>query len=375
VVTLISEDLIRRLASVKSQGSPVVSLYLDIDGRRYPRYEDCELRAERMVKRAVARDAANGHVVSPADVGRIGEVVRHGVDRSRTRGLAIFSCASAGLWEFLELPVSVRDQLVVNKSAHVRQLETIADESKTFGLLIADKQRARMFVFDLGQLVDKSELFDALPRGDDTMGDRDRGHQRHTLEAAAAHQHLRRAAQVAFEVYKQHPFDHLIIGAPDEIAHELERDLHSYLRERIAARVSVPTNASEAVIRRAALQVEEDVERRMRGALVDRIREQAGAGTGAVTGLDKVLAALTERRVDTLVVSDGFELEGWRCPSCESLATRGRRCPLCDGEMELVADVIEEAIEEAVNQHCHVVVCSDNPDLDVMGRVGALLRY
>lgn len=373
-MTLISEDLIRRLASVKSQDSPVVSLYLDVDGRRYPRYEDCELRADRMVKRAAARNGVNGHVMAPEDVGRIGAQLKRGVDRSRTRGLAIFSCASAGLWECVQLPMAVRDQLVVNKTPHVRQLELMVDESTRFGLLIADKQRARMFVFELGVLVDKSELFDALPRGDDTMGDRDRGHQRHTFEAAA-HQHLRRAAHVAFEVFKQRPFDHLIIGAPDEIARELEHDLHTYLRERIAARVSVPTNASEAVLRQAALEVEAGVERRLRAELVDKIREQSGAGSGAVAGLEKTLGALTERRVDTLVVSDGFETEGWRCPSCGNLATRGRRCAVCDREMELVDDVVEEAIEEAVNQHCRIVVAADNPDLDVMGRIGGLLRF
>ena len=29
----------------------------------------------------------------------------------------------------------------------------------------------------------------------------------------------------------------------------------------------------------------------------------------------------------------------------------------------------------ALAQSCHVEICVDNPDLDVMGRIGALLRY
>jgi hypothetical protein len=37
--------------------------------------------------------------------------------------------------------------------------------------------------------------------------------------------------------------------------------------------------------------------------------------------------------------------------------------------------VVEEAIEEALRQHCHVEICVDNADLDVLGRIGALLRY
>jgi hypothetical protein len=40
-----------------------------------------------------------------------------------------------------------------------------------------------------------------------------------------------------------------------------------------------------------------------------------------------------------------------------------------------VTDVVEEAIEEALAQSCEVEVCVGNADLDVLGQIGALLRY
>ena len=43
--------------------------------------------------------------------------------------------------------------------------------------------------------------------------------------------------------------------------------------------------------------------------------------------------------------------------------------------MTVVDDVIEEAIEEALAQSCDVEICEGNADLDVLGRIGALLRY
>jgi hypothetical protein len=43
--------------------------------------------------------------------------------------------------------------------------------------------------------------------------------------------------------------------------------------------------------------------------------------------------------------------------------------------MDQVEDVVEVAMEEALAQACRVSVCRDNADLDVLGRVGALLRY
>lgn len=370
MVTL-SQDAIRSLAAFRGDRDPVVTLYLDVDGRRHVRPKDYERQLDHLLRDA--REHGNG--TTPAeDLRRIEAHVKAGVDRSHTRGLAIFSCAGQGLWEVIELPVPVRNQLVVNQAPQVKQLETIVDSYERFGVLLVDKQRARMFVFELGELVDKSELFDQLPRHDDDHGGWEKDHVRdHT--AAQAHHHLRRAAQVAFSVFQERPFEHLIIAAPDEIAPEVERELHSYLQDRIAARLTLAVNASEPAIRAAALQVEEQVERAKEAALVKRLREAVGSGNGGVSGLDGVLAALVERRVDTLIMSDGFEAPGWRCDPCRFLAVKGPKCPLCAAEMDHAPDVVEEAVEEALAQSCRVAVCVGNADLDVHGRIGALLRF
>ncbi|MBW3650847.1 MAG: hypothetical protein KY458_09800 [Actinobacteria bacterium] len=369
----LNQEAIRSLASFKSVPErPVVSVYLDVDGRRWPRFADCESRLERLVRDADDRVSVERTSASE-DLRRVLNHVRGGLDRTRTRGLAVFASADE-LWEVFELPVRVKDQVVVNQSPHVRQLERVVDTYPGFGVLLADRQRARMFVYELNQLVDRSELFDELPRHPDDAGDRDRGHERSRLEAAA-HQHLKRAAHIAFEVWKQHPFDHLILAAAPELVNELEANLHSYLKDRVAARINVPAGASEPEITASAMVVEEQVERGREAAVVDRLRSAAAAGRGAVVGLPAVLSALAERRVESLVVSDGYEVAGWRCGGCSQLAAKGRTCTVCGQEMELVEDVIEEAVEDALLQSCHVEVCVDNADLDVIGRIGALLRF
>jgi hypothetical protein len=43
--------------------------------------------------------------------------------------------------------------------------------------------------------------------------------------------------------------------------------------------------------------------------------------------------------------------------------------------MEQTSDVVEYAIEHAVTHACRVEVCLENADLDVLGGIGALLRY
>ncbi|HEX2039074.1 MAG TPA: hypothetical protein VHF47_04985 [Acidimicrobiales bacterium] len=371
-MTALTQETVRSLAGFKGEDGPVVSLYLDVDGRRYVRPRDYEVHLEALLRQAAGR--VDGDAATAAQLQRIESFVKAGVDRSRTRGLAVFSCRSPELWEVIHLPVPVRNQLVVNTGPHVRQLEAVLDEYERFAVLLADKQRARLFVFELGELVEKSELFDRLPRHEDDRGDRSRDDVRdHSAEAA--HQHLRRAAQVAFEMFKAQPFEHLILGAPEEIAKEVERELHSYLRDRIRARLSIPVGASEAAVRQAALDVEQQVERAKEAELVERLRNAVGARAGGVAGLAGTVAALTERRVDTLLVSEGYEAPGWRCHSCSHVALKGRACPVCGREMQQVDDVVEEAVDEALAQSCRVAVVVGNADLDVMGRIGALLRF
>jgi peptide chain release factor subunit 1 len=371
-VVAITEEAIRSLAGFKGEGAPVTSCYVDVDGSRYVRWQDVVHSVQPLLREAQARYGSDGSVA--ADLERIGELVRGGVDRGRTRGLAIFSCSADDFWRVVELPVPVRNQVVVNHSPAVRQLEVVVDEFERFGLLLADRQRARVLVYELGELVESDELFDALPRDEDhDTSRRPEKTQSHRAESVLIH--LRHAAEAAFRVFQDRGFERLVIGAPDDIANELEAVLHPYLRERVEARCAISVGASDEEIRGAALAVEAEVERRKEAEAVARLRDEVGAGRRGVAGLDDTLRALVERRVETLLVSSGFAHEGWRCPACAYIGRVGRTCPVCSAAMTAVDDVVEEAIEEALTQSCEVEVCEGNADLDVLGRIGALLRY
>jgi peptide subunit release factor 1 (eRF1) len=371
-VPVIAEDVIRSLVGFRGERAPVTTCYLDVDGRRYVRHQDLEHEVNALLHEA--RGRANGDVSVRRDLHRIEELVKGGIDRSRTRGLAIFACSAHDLWEVIALPVPVQNRVVINHMPAVGQLEAVLEESTALGVLLADKQRARMLVFELGDLVDHSELFDELPRDYDTRGDRDQGDVAHHLDALK-HQHLRHAADVALAVFQSAAFHHLVVAGPDEITTELESLLHPYLRDRLFGRLHVSVSAGLDEIRSAAVEVEHKIERQKEAAVVARLREAVATGRRGVAGLGPVLAALGEHRAERMLVSQGYREAGWRCSPCGALALVGRTCGRCGAEMEALDDVVEEAIDEALSQSCRVEICVGNADLDVLGRVGALLRY
>lgn len=368
----ITEREIRELASFRGEDAPVTSCYLDVDGRRHVRHQDVVRELDLVLRDA--RSQVNGDQSVAADLHRIEEFVKGGIDRARTRGLVMFSCSAHDFWRVIELPVMVRSQVVVNHTPSVGQLEVLVDEYERFGLLLVDRQQVRMFVFELGELVESTTAFDQLPRGDDDdhsfTKDQVRDHA-----AALTRRHLRHAGEVAFAAFQEQEFQRLVLGVADDMAAELESVLHPYLRERVVAHCVIPLSASAEEIRVAALEVEADVERRQEAELVARLREAVGSGRRGVAGVDATLKALVERRVEILLVSFGYTEIGWRCGSCGWLGRLGRGCPVCEREMLQVDDIVEEAVEDALAQSCKVEVCVGNADLDVMGCIGALLRY
>jgi peptide subunit release factor 1 (eRF1) len=371
-VPVIAEDVIRSLVGFRGERAPVTSCYLDVDGRRYVRHQDLEHEVNLLLHDA--RSRANGDASVRRDLDRIEEFVKGGIDRSHTRGLAIFACSAHELWEVIALPVPVASRVVINHMPAVGQLEAVLEESTALGVLLADKQRARMFVFELGDLVDHSELFDELLRDYDTRGDRDQGDVAHHRDALK-HQHLRHAADVALAVFQKATFHHLVVAGPDEITSELESLLHPYLRDRLYGRVHVAVSAGLEEIRTVAMDVEHKIERSREAEWVARLREAVATDRRGVGGLGPVLAALGEHRAQRLLVSQGYREAGWRCAPCGALAIVGRICGRCSSEMEAIDDVVEEAIDQALSQSCRVEICVGNADLDVLGRIGALLRY
>jgi len=379
-VAVLSAELVQRLARWKGSADPVVSLFLNVDGRQRPRTEDYQAPFELLLKQCAAKGNAER---ASADLARIEQYVTTEFQRGKNRGIVVFS-SGEDLWEVVELPVAVEDYLVVNQSPHVRQLETILDNHERIGVLLTDKQRARLLVVHFDKVISRQEIIDPLPRHDDDKGDWGKDHVK-AHSNVIGRQHLRHAAQAMFELHKESPFERLVLCAAEETAPDVIRDLHAYLRAKLIGQCNLPVGSSDDDVIAAANEYSRKAERAQESQYVSRLRAgvaknlAAGRSNGnseeAVAGIEHTLKAVFEKRVDTLLVSEGYATEGWRCGGCNFIATMGRKCAMCGTDMVLVEDVVEEAVEDALAQKCRVEFCADNADLDVLGRIGALLRF
>ncbi len=98
-------------------------------------------------------------------------------------------------------------------------------------------------------------------------------------------------------------------------------------------------------------------------------------GANAVFGLDDTLQAVSDRRVEALIISDGFRHHGYIDEPTGFVVSNLARSPLAESELAEVEDVIDAAVAQTVAQGGHIEIIADNPTLENAGRIGAILRY
>lgn len=380
-MTVLDRQTLRKLAEWNTNGFPVVSLYLDVDGRRFPKRADYLARAEHLGRRgheAAKRmeDREHGRSVH-RDAKRMWDFVNDEFDRKGgVRGLALFGCWRMGLWEELPLPARAPERIVIGGRPYLLPLEAMLERSEAVCAALVDREKARLFVSALDRIEEVSDVLDEVPGRHDQGGWSQARFQRHIKEHVQ--RHLKHVAEVLLGLFQRRRYERLMLSGPDEIVAELERELHDYVRRTIVARASLPVVASAGDVLEKIRGLEEDLERGREEEAVRRLSAEIDGRSGrAVAGMEDTIAALEEGRVDTLIVGADLEAAGVRCPSCGHLADRGRACPACGTTMEETLDLVEEAVESALRRRCRVEVLPQGPadDLAPLGGIGALLRF
>jgi peptide subunit release factor 1 (eRF1) len=148
------------------------------------------------------------------------------------------------------------------------------------------------------------------------------------------------------------------------------------MRDIVIGSFSIDPLAPESEVQARSMDLIEEVAKRREAELVDDMIAGWKRGMGAVAGISDTVAALQEHRVGTLLVSAGYEAEGYRCKSCRYLMlTKRDECPLCGAAVASVEDLVETLTHRALEQGVEVEIVRGSEQLEKAGSVGGLLRY
>ena len=87
----------------------------------------------------------------PEDVAAIENYFNREFDWSG-KSVAVFSCASQGFFRAYSLAIPVHSRVRIGNQPHVKPLANLLDYYGGYGVVLVDKQGARLFSFHLGEL-------------------------------------------------------------------------------------------------------------------------------------------------------------------------------------------------------------------------------
>jgi peptide subunit release factor 1 (eRF1) len=284
-------------------------------------------------------------------------------------------CSGAGdLFEVIRLPRSVQSEVVISDSPFIEPLVDLI--SGTWCILLCNRRTARVFRGSSDRIEEVARVTsEDVPSQTDAGGWSQLNYERGQDEAV--HRHLKRVADLLHRRFRRARFDHLLVGSPEELTSEVERMLHPDVAQRLAGRLTIDVeNTTGDAVFAAARPLIEDHERTAEREALDRLKQGVGAGGRGVAGLEDALGVLNERRVETLLIEERFQMPGRVCPQCGSLyAENVTTCPADETPTDPCADIVEEAVELAVSQAADVIIARHHDDLEQMGGVGAVLRF
>jgi peptide chain release factor subunit 1 len=311
------------------------------------------------------------------DLDRIEAFFQHPANLSGGRGIAVF--AARGLFRVVQLPYVLKSRVMVDRTPVVGELVALVEAGTRLLAVAADRRSARFF--DVG--LDGVAELDGLAAPAATRGARfhpERGaapgvgeYRFHNRIREERHRHLAHVADVVAAHLRARPFDGLVVGGIGVDASALLPHLSQPLRSKVLGVLRLaPRRVSAAEIRDRALELLADGAQRAAAEAVAELESLRGSGW-VTESVEPTLRALSRGQVRTLVVDADALVTGYRC-SASGRLTESPAAARAEGEPLPIADLLDDAIEEALRQRARVAVVHGEPARR-FDRLAAVLRF
>lgn len=353
-------EVMTRLDAIPQGAGLVSSCYLKLEPRDKTRGKYL-IKMKNRVRQAVAdlakRPLSHGDRESVSgDLERILHYVEDPGRLPQARGVALFACGRAGVFESIALPQVYRSRLVVAEGPAVRELVALEQEFGTILVAACDRSGARFFEVMAFGIVELPGITSPAARTEKFHGDRqiihgavsggpgERAHHGRIREEK--HRHYAHVADTVLRIHSQRPLSGLVVAGIGVDAAALVPHLHTYLHDLLFGVVRLnPKHATPAEVREAALALREERERAWERAHAEAVKD--GGATGwAVNGIEATEQALERGQVRTLL-ADGLDDD----------------------------PRIDDAVEEAMAQRAQVDVLQDDRARKSVKGLAALLRF
>jgi peptide chain release factor subunit 1 len=366
---MLSENDLRELLDFNAS-EPVLSVYLNTDPSE-GNADTHKLRLRSMIK----------EINLTNDVAEIERFFDNEYNWSG-RGVAVFSCNPKNYFRAYPLAVPVRNLVHISDRPSVKPLATLMDNYGGYGVVLVDKQGARLFHFHMGELREQEGVLGETVKrtkhggGSSAVPGRRGETSANRSVDEVVDRNMKETVDFAVHFFETKHVRRILVGGTDENAKSFCNLLPKSWHSLVMGTFPMSMTASLNEVRNRALELGMQAEAEREKRMVERLITQAAKGSLAVTGLEETLTALNEGRVQTLMVSEGYRKNAFRCKSTGWLTTKPEEmCSEGEEDIEKVYDVVDTAINQVMRGGGDVEMVMTSPELEKAGSIGAFLRY
>jgi peptide chain release factor subunit 1 len=370
------DDLLNRLAAFTPTSLPVISLYLNTQPDQHGR-----ANFEPFVRKEFRARARSYPLRSPQrqsferDAARIEKYLRDEL-RPSTNGLAVFACAGADdFFEAAQVDAPIEEhRLYVYHQPHLYPLARLSDQYRRYAALIADTNSARLFVFGLGERLDKEGLQNTKVSRTSVGGWSQARYQRH-IENYHLH-HAKEIVEALDRVVRDENIEHIVLAGDEVIIPILRDQLPQHLAKKVIDVLRLDITTPEHEVLRATLEAMREQDATDDAEKVGQLLDEYRAGGLAVVGAHDALAALASGQVDELFLSSSLEeIHDDQEEVGEPLVPGAPAGAEDAGKGTRTVMMADELVTRARQTGARIIFIEAAALLGDVGGVGATLRY
>jgi stalled ribosome rescue protein Dom34 len=374
--TKLPDQLLDRLLNFEPTPAPVISLYLDARVNEHGQRTFMPFVRKQLNERVKSYEVQSEERQSfEEDFVRIMRYLEHEVSDT-VQGLAVFACSAANDWfevgDF-EAPFE-RNRVFISDRPHVYPLARLTDQYRRYAVVLADTNRAQIFVFAAGRALDRQEVQNVKTKHAKVGGWSQARYQRH--EENYHLQHAKEVVEMLEKIVRDEDIEHIVLAGDEAVVIPLLREqMPKTIEEKIIDALSLAIDTPEHELLEESLTAFRRHDSLTDMEKVQRLLNEYRADDLGVAGVPETLAALSNGQVEEMLIAakpEGIQYDEEEVKKVLELY-RGEE-PLPD-ELDQ-RSVADELVKRANTlSSATVTFVEDSTRLEMLGGVGGFLRY
>jgi stalled ribosome rescue protein Dom34 len=374
--TVVPEKLLQTLLDFEPTAAPVISLYLDARADQHGQQSFLPFVRKQLNERSKSYESGSEERQSfEEDFVRITRYLESEIPPA-VQGIAIFACSAEKDWfevGHFDVPFE-RNRLFVSDRPHLYPLARMIDQYRRYAVVLADTNRAQIFVFAAGRAVEKEELENVKTKHAKVGGWSQARYQRHEQNYHV--QHAKEVIDNLEKIVREEGIGHIVLAGDEAtVIPLLRQEMPKTLEEKVIDTLSLGINTPEHELLEESLTAFQRNDSLTDMEKVERLLNEYRADDLGVAGVPETLAALSNGQVEEMLIAANADSIQFDKEEVEKVLTlyRGEE-PLPD-ELDQ-RSVADELVKRAnVLSSAKVTFVEDSTRLERLGGVGAFLRY